>query len=325
MTTQFKWLDFKITNRCNNQCVYCGGNNDPPSASELLSFPVIKSTLLDAVDANFTHLSFLGGEPSIRKDICDIINVVANIKDLNLLLITNLKEFNLKMYKSLFQTKSISAEIVASFENFSFPNYKRVDPSVSLERILKIKKLAKKYNTTRKRAISLHSVISRENFYKIGQFVKYFYRKGIQISLGLVCPSIFTETPSAFNEFRKNEISMIIDQLNNLEVLGMLNYANQVLRDFLEIYTFGQFSHKDDCRAGKKQVIINSDGEVFPCISESYLSDKHYGNIKSERFSLILKKLENFQCSMTPNSACWDHFLWDNLANKLEKEGLNEA
>lgn len=26
----FRWLDFKITNRCNNNCVYCGANNDLP-------------------------------------------------------------------------------------------------------------------------------------------------------------------------------------------------------------------------------------------------------------------------------------------------------
>jgi len=323
LPNNFRWLDFKITNRCNNNCIYCQGENDPPSASEKLSFKVIKETLEDALGANFNYICFLGGEPSIRKDITKIIMVVGKAPNVNLRLITNLKIYREEMYETLFNTESCDAEIVASFENFSYPNYKRVDPKVSLERIEKINQLAKsyqkKFNNTKKRSISLHSVISRENFYKIGKFVDFFYNKGIDISLGLVCPSIFTNNPKSYNEFRKSEIQVIINQLNKLELEGKLNFANKVLRDFLQVYTFGEFSHRAECWAGKKQVIINSDGQVFPCISESYLTSNNYGNIKEERFSTILKRLEAFLCSLPPNSACWDHFLWDRLAKKIEE------
>jgi MoaA/NifB/PqqE/SkfB family radical SAM enzyme len=113
---------------------------------------------------------------------------------------------------------------------------------------------------------------------------------------------------------------MVVNQLNDLESEGKLNFANKVLRDFLKIYSFGKFSHKKDCWGGKKEIIINSDGEVYPCISESYLSPRKFGNIKNERFKVILDRLNNFKCSMEPNSACWDHFLWDRLAKKLERD-----
>lgn len=322
MSVKFKWLDFKITNRCNNNCVYCQGQNDPPSDPEELTFPVVKRTLEDALEANFNYICFLGGEPSIRRDITKIIDVVGHIPEVNLRLITNLKIYREEMYRGLFNTKSQDAEIVASFENFSYPNYKRVDPKISKRRIEKINDLAnqyqEKYNGWKKRSISIHSVISRENFQKIGDFVNYYYERGIDVTLGLVCPSEFTENPKNFNEFRKEEIQIVIEQLNELDKRGKLNFANSVLRDFLKIYTFGNFSHRNDCWAGKKQVIINSDGEVFPCISESYLSPKRYGNIKTERFRNILSRLKDFQCSMDPNSACWDHFLWDRLAKKIE-------
>jgi len=322
MSAKFRWLDFKITNRCNNNCVYCQGDNDPPGASEKLSFDVIKNTLNDALSAGFTYFCFLGGEPSIREDIIDIIKVIGEASDINLRLITNLKIYRKEMYEALFNTNSFDAEIVASFDNFSYPNYKRVDPKVSMIRIEQINGLARKYqnkfNNAKKRSISLHSVISRENFYKIGKFVNFYYNKGIEISLGLVCPSIFTENPKNYNEFQKSEIQVIIDQLNELEKEAKLNFANKVLRDFLKMYTFGNFSHRADCWAGNKQIIINSDGQVFPCISESYLTSNRYGNIKEERFSTILKRLENFSCSLPPNSSCWDHFLWDRWAKKIE-------
>lgn len=329
MSVKFRWLDFKITNRCNNNCVYCEGHNDPPSAPEKLHFNVIKSTLEDALKEKFNYFCFLGGEPSIRKDIIEILKIVGHVPNINLRLITNLKIFRREIYEALFDTQSYDAEIVASFENFSYPNYKRVDPKLSLNRIEQIHTLAKNYNKKfqngKKRSISLHSVISRENFYKIGEFVDFFYRKGIEISLGLVCPSIFTDHPKNYNEFRRSEIQLIVDQLNKLEKENKLNFPNQVLRDFLKIYTFGSFSHRADCWAGKKQVIINSDGQVFPCISESYLTSNNYGNIKEERFSNILKRLKPFKCSLPPKSSCWDHFLWDRLAKKLEKDDNIEA
>lgn len=322
MSRQFRWLDFKITNRCNNNCVYCGGYNDPPSALEKLSFETIKVTLKDALKANFNYLCFLGGEPTIRKDMVDIINVVGNAPNIHLRLITNLKIYREEIYVAFFKTASFDAEIVGSFENFSYPNYKQVDPKTSMKRINLINELAKYYQNKcenkKRRSISLHSVISRENFYKIGNFINYYYDKGIDVTLGLVCPSIFCKNPKAFNEFKRDEIQIVINQLNELEQQGRLNFANKVLRDFLKLYTFGNFSHRSDCWAGKKQVIINSDGEVFPCISESYLSSIRYGNIKTERFITILKRLERFKCSMPSNSACWDHFLWDRLAKKVE-------
>ena len=82
---------------------------------------------------------------------------------------------------------------------------------------------------------------------------------------------------------------------------------------------------KKAASAKKKQVIINSDGQVFPCISESYLTSNNYGNIKEESFKNILRRLKFFKCSLPPNSSCWDHFLWDRLAKKLEKEENFEA
>ncbi len=320
----FKWLDFKITNRCNNHCVYCGVKNDPPNAPEALPFSTVKSALEDALGARFTFICFLGGEPSIRENITDIIGIVGKIPDVHLRLITNLKRYHPEMYATLFETASCDAQVVASFENFAAPNYKRVMPAESMARIEAINALAKDYekqfNDGRQRSVALHSVISRENFHKIGEFVEYYHARGIDISLGLVCPSVFTDTPKAFNEFRRKEIREVIRQLDNLEQVGHLNWANGVLRDFLEVYAFGSFSHRADCWAGRKQVIINSDGEVFPCIAESYLTHNHYGNIRSERFRDILGRLEKFGCAMPPTSACWDHFLWDRLGKKLDAE-----
>ena len=48
-------------------------------------------------------------------------------------------------------------------------------------------------------------------------FVDYFLKKEIDLSLGLVCPSVITENPENFNEFTQKELQVIINQLNELE------------------------------------------------------------------------------------------------------------
>src|SRR6056297_1771802 len=160
----FKWLDFKITNRCNNNCAYCGGHNDPPSAREMIPFSAIENTLTDALEANFSYICFLGGEPSIREDIEEVIKVVGNAPQVHLRVITNLKRFRKSMYEELFSTESCDAEVVASFENFQTPNYKRVDAKTSMGRIDKIHEMAQEFQSDlsdpgKTRSVSIHSVI----------------------------------------------------------------------------------------------------------------------------------------------------------------------
>ena len=43
----------------------------------------------------------------------------------------------------------------------------------------------------------------------------------------------------------------------------------------------------------------------------------------NEQFKDILLRLNDFECSMAPNSACWDHYMWDNLGKKIESGEKN--
>jgi MoaA/NifB/PqqE/SkfB family radical SAM enzyme len=68
---KFKWLDFKITNRCNNHCSYCGVKHDSPIAPERVRTETLHQTIRDAKDIGFTHFAFLGGEHSLRDHLDD--------------------------------------------------------------------------------------------------------------------------------------------------------------------------------------------------------------------------------------------------------------
>ena len=318
----FKWLDFKITNRCNNNCIYCGVNHDPPSHPEILSLANIQNAIFDAISLGFTHIALLGGEPSIREDIEKVFSTLKKCPQITLMAITNGLVYKERMYNALFNSGAGVAKIVHSFDSFNKSNYKHQDPEKMLKNIDQIHEKAIKCNENGlMREIEIHTVISKENLHNFSDVINYFRIKGIDVSLALVCPSEFKydNNSNDYNKFNYEELNIILNQLRYLKEKGLLNFANTVLLEYLKKYPYGKLKLKFSCRAGKDHIVINSDGEVYPCISESYRMGIRFGNIRKESFLEIYEKMSKFKCESEFAPACWDHFLWNHLGEHIFK------
>jgi len=320
----FKWLDFKITKNCNNHCEYCGVTHDPPGYPELLSIETISRTLEDAINLGFSHIALLGGEPSIREDIESLFPRIPHAPNLQLLIITNGLVYKEGMYRSAFQSEVGTVKIVYSFDSFVSPNYKRQNPEAALQHIDAMRRLAEEFQSNGyQRGIEIHSVISQENFRYIIPLVDYFSQREINISLALVCPSTFTHTKkeSSYNHFSYNDLELIIAQLEALQKHGALNFANRTLLQYLRLYPYDKLSMASKCRAGRSHVVINFDGEVYPCVTEGYRRGIRFGNIISESFFNIYSRMNTFECTSDFAPACWDHYLWNALEVEMEGDG----
>ena len=73
------------------------------------------------------------------------------------------------------------------------------------------------------------------------------------------------------------------------------------------------------CMAGKEHVIIESDGQVYPCLTESYQRGLSFGNIIHEDFGKIYKRMGDFGCQHPLADTCWDHYLWNRLAERVRR------
>jgi MoaA/NifB/PqqE/SkfB family radical SAM enzyme len=275
-----------------------------------------------AIDLGFTHFAFLGGEPSIRHDVEQIFLPFCD-RELacEVMVITNGLVFNESMYRSLFETKARKARLVFSLDSLKSPNYKNQNPVKCLKNVLGIRNIAKQFsNNVRSRDVSVHTVISRENYKDFGNLVRKFHSLGIDVSLALVCPSHFIEggTAEDFNEFTHDELECIRDQLRSLEEEDLLNFANRTLLEYLQTYPRGTLNMSDSCKAGTQHVIINPDGEVYPCITESYRKGLQFGNIQEESFSDIYRRMASFSCTSEFSSSCWDHYVWNRMGERLD-------
>jgi MoaA/NifB/PqqE/SkfB family radical SAM enzyme len=290
--------------------------HDKITADELVSMDKITVTVKSALKIGFKNFAFLGGEPTVRENIEDLFSTFQNCENVSVLIITNGLVFRESMVRAAFACGANKVNVVQSIDSFESPNYKRQNPQKIIDNIARIQKIAKLYETTDlKRDVHIHSVISRENYTKIYEWISYFNNKNIDISVGLVCPSKFdnTENPIEYNHFNFKELDIILTQLEKLKNENKLNFANSVLYEYLQLYPFGKVSINEICKAGKEHVIINSDGEVYPCITQSYARATKYGNIKDKPFESIYRRFADFSCIEDFAPACYDHFLWNKL------------
>lgn len=278
------------------------------------------------MDLGFDHIALLGGEPSIREDIEEILGVIKGEKaPKSLMIITNGLVFNEKMYRSLFETDAVDARVVFSFDSFRSPNYKFQKPDLCLERIRAIQAMGMRYQSReRQRGVTVHTVISRENFTAVQSHVESFISMSIPVSLALVCPTVFVEEgrTAGYNEFTLEEIGMIVSQLESLDAKGHLNHSNQTLLEFLKRYPKGMLDITSECGAGRNSAIVNPDGEVFPCITSSYHGGASFGNIAGDGFKAACGRMRSHRCSSRQSQSCWDHFLWDRMARMAQGDLL---
>lgn len=86
----FTYLRLSLTEKCNFKCTYCLPNGYvPTSCSSDLNFNEIKNLLSGFRDLGFTKLRLTGGEPTLRRDIVEIVSLAKSIGFETVALTTN--------------------------------------------------------------------------------------------------------------------------------------------------------------------------------------------------------------------------------------------
>lgn len=86
----FTYLRLSITEACNFKCAYCLPNGYQPPAHDLneLSLTEIKNLLAAFVDLGIKKVRLTGGEPCLRKDLNEIIQITASFPEIERIALT---------------------------------------------------------------------------------------------------------------------------------------------------------------------------------------------------------------------------------------------
>ena len=87
---RFKYLRISVTDACNFKCTYCLPHGFKPGAysGAVLSKYEIKNLLSAFAELGVEKVRFTGGEPTLRKDICELISIAKGTKGIRTVALT---------------------------------------------------------------------------------------------------------------------------------------------------------------------------------------------------------------------------------------------
>jgi cyclic pyranopterin phosphate synthase len=79
------YLRVSVTDRCNLRCRYCIPEEGIPNVphSSIMRFEEIELLIRAAISIGFTKVRLTGGEPLVRKGICELVRIIRQIEGLN--------------------------------------------------------------------------------------------------------------------------------------------------------------------------------------------------------------------------------------------------
>ena len=171
-------LRISVTDRCNFRCTYCmpkevfGSDHVYLTKQEVVSFEEITRLARIFVDLGVNKLRLTGGEPLMRRDIENLIEMLANIPGVEDLALTTNGSFSPKRVRSL--KDAGLKRMTISLDALDDPTFKAMnDVDFPVERVLdwidasaEIGFQPIKVNMVVKRGVNEHSIVPMARYFK---------------------------------------------------------------------------------------------------------------------------------------------------------------
>lgn len=131
-----EYLRISVTDRCNYRCLYCMPKNGvkPISHEEILSYEEILRLVEIAAKIGISKVKITGGEPLVRRDVCNLIRNINKIKGIESVTITTNGAL-LEDYVNELKEAGISA-INVSLDTLNPEKFQEITRCGNLEKVL---------------------------------------------------------------------------------------------------------------------------------------------------------------------------------------------
>lgn len=276
-TQRLEEIDLNITNRCNIGCKHCLFSAGPDRRDDL-PFNFIKNILVDGEKLGAKEVHISGGEPTLRDDFLDILQIA---HDLGYFVRLQTNLFSLAEEK-IPKLLKYTDEVLTSVDGLE-KSHDSIRKRGSFQRTINnIQKLLQN-----KLRVVVITAVQRKNLKDIPQLVDLLIRTGVKANF------LFSVTPLG-----RATIKDVVSLVEWEQLIFKLHrkYRNKILKTnvICELHHLRgneQINYKgSDCRLyTKNHVVVLSTGEIFPC-SMFTSTDKSLGNVNNESFSAIWTK-----------------------------------
>jgi len=266
-----KSIEFSITAQCNSNCEMCFARFYGDPKKRELSVEEVREVWLQAKRLGAIGSYLLGGEPMMRNDIFDILEVLETRKYFvgivtNSLLLTDKSIKRLK--KSGVTFLSFSLDSIDEKENDRLRgcpgHYKKVISAISL---------AKKY----KFRTDISCLLSHSTLPNIEKFIAF----ALKLSVDYIAPSVMVPMGKWAG--------------NDKEVLNQNDwiYINNLIKEYpcLKFDFLQNLSGSQMCPGGIEKLAIGPYGDVMTC----NVNPISFGNVRKESLDTIWRKIQCFK------------------------------
>ncbi len=166
MGRDIHYLRVSLTERCNLKCIYCREETEFCKAKQELSLMELTQLMRIFVDRGITKVRLTGGEPLVRKDLKQIVQMIASFPQVNDLSITTNAQGLAERLPVLHHAGLRRVNI--SLDSLDADRYRRMTRGGELDKVLDSIHAAVKENMT----VKINTVLVRgENDTEIGDFI----------------------------------------------------------------------------------------------------------------------------------------------------------
>lgn len=265
---------FEICLRCNSACGYC----DLPlnEGRSELTREEIKIIFTDLYATGVRFLFIQGGEPTVRRDLIEILHDLHDI-GFRLTLITNGTRLSDKMIAKL---SELPISLSISLDTLDREHYKSIRGADQLPQVLDgIERLA---NYPHPKFITC--IVTEQNRKDVTEVVEYSRKKGFMPVVGAYHWGI--ERYGRIDPTLQYQRDAAVEVFKNLMSAGLIpkGYFRNYLQDNIDWLSGENLS---SCDAGRYSISIDSSGNVAPC-----LALHHAGNLLENSLSEILDNFD---------------------------------
>lgn len=279
-------LIFFVTSRCNANCAHCFNRANLNNKSADLSLEKI-GELAKALPP-IKNFLLSGGEPFLRNDLAELINIFKANNDIQTVSIPTNGFFTEKIIDSMLKVLKIpglkSVNVNISLDGLKETHDKMRGLDGNFEAALKtfcaLSRLKKDHPNLN---ILVNSVISRENFSELLKLGKYLAKENVPFNhfFEIIRPPLINSSVAGENffEFKKSFYDKILAW--QYDYFKKSLPPKRILKNFLSKVVFlgrysliygiqrANFRNKKPwpfpCQAGRNILVLNSDGRIRPC------------------------------------------------------------
>lgn len=252
---------FNLTRRCNSVCPMCSIWKTPSKIKDELTLEEIETIFKDLKSYGIKHVFLQGGEPLLRKDIIQIIELLIGL-GFNPTLITNGLLLNDKLANTIAELKCNLSISLDTLDPIRYQKIRGVDKlSLLLNNIEQCSKIKNK-----KGMWHINSTISNVNHDEILELFNFSNNNGFKFN---AYPYNYSHCHSSAHdeEMSYDEDPTII--IEAFKKLSQLSHKEGLIFDKLiyeESIKYLEGNYCVPCDATKRSIILTEKGEIAPCL-----------------------------------------------------------